>query len=383
MELVGALLPGEPPRPSSWQACSAPSPCCTRSASPPGRTPSSAPRVRLGDVRRRLPAAATRTCSPPASWARCGGSATGAWSSSTSCCEARDRLTRRALPATSVKIMQDGVAENHTAAMLSPYLRRAAAARPAAPRRALVRRPRGPARLRHRARRPRLPGALPRPRRPCGARGAGRGRGRTHRQRLQRQPPPPRPPPGRPPRRHRRFRDARRHRQHPAALGRARAADGRADHPVPRPGAAVVAVPVRRPAPRRRDAGGAAATGRSAARTRSRACTWRSTGSPPSGDAEAFLPEQRLDLASALAAYTSGSAYVNHLDDTGTIAVGQARRPRRPRPRPVRRAARGDRPHPGGADVRRRSTRLRRVCLTRPSPTSTDAAVPQRSCQRY
>ncbi len=52
----------------------------------------------------------------------------------------------------------------------------------------------------------------------------------------------------------------------------------------------------------------------------------------PDGDAEAFYPEQRLDLGSALAAYTSGSAYVNHLDDTGTIAVGQPRRPRGARP---------------------------------------------------
>jgi predicted amidohydrolase YtcJ len=42
----------------------------------------------------------------------------------------------------------------------------------------------------------------------------------------------------------------------------------------------------------------------------------------PDGDAEAFYPEQRLDLGSALAAYTSGSAYVNHLDDTGVIAIG-------------------------------------------------------------
>jgi predicted amidohydrolase YtcJ len=37
----------------------------------------------------------------------------------------------------------------------------------------------------------------------------------------------------------------------------------------------------------------------------------------------AFLPEQRLDLATALAAYTSGSAFVNHRDDTGTLAPGQ------------------------------------------------------------
>ncbi len=42
----------------------------------------------------------------------------------------------------------------------------------------------------------------------------------------------------------------------------------------------------------------------------------------PDGEAEPFYPEQRLDLAAALAAYTSGSAYVNHLDDTGTISVG-------------------------------------------------------------
>jgi predicted amidohydrolase YtcJ len=42
----------------------------------------------------------------------------------------------------------------------------------------------------------------------------------------------------------------------------------------------------------------------------------------PGSDAPVFYPEQRLDLASALAAYTSGTAYVNHLDDTGTIALG-------------------------------------------------------------
>ncbi|WP_338702741.1 amidohydrolase [Streptomyces sp. Q6] len=36
-----------------------------------------------------------------------------------------------------------------------------------------------------------------------------------------------------------------------------------------------------------------------------------------------FLPEQRIGLADALAAYTAGSAYVNHLDaETGTIAPG-------------------------------------------------------------
>jgi predicted amidohydrolase YtcJ len=40
------------------------------------------------------------------------------------------------------------------------------------------------------------------------------------------------------------------------------------------------------------------------------------------GAYDAFLPEQALDLATALAAYTSGSARVNHADDSGRIAVG-------------------------------------------------------------
>ncbi|MFI8067950.1 amidohydrolase [Streptomyces sp. NPDC086033] len=44
----------------------------------------------------------------------------------------------------------------------------------------------------------------------------------------------------------------------------------------------------------------------------------------PAGTPE-FLPEQRLDLGTALAAYTAGSAYVNHLDDiAGSITVGKS-----------------------------------------------------------
>ena len=40
--------------------------------------------------------------------------------------------------------------------------------------------------------------------------------------------------------------------------------------------------------------------------------------------ADAFLPEERLDLATSIAAFTMGSAYVNHLDiDTGSIEVGK------------------------------------------------------------
>ncbi|MGX1479295.1 UNVERIFIED_CONTAM: putative amidohydrolase YtcJ [Streptomyces canus] len=44
----------------------------------------------------------------------------------------------------------------------------------------------------------------------------------------------------------------------------------------------------------------------------------------PEGTPE-FLPEQRLDLGTALAAYTAGSAHVNHLDDiAGSITVGKS-----------------------------------------------------------
>lgn len=43
---------------------------------------------------------------------------------------------------------------------------------------------------------------------------------------------------------------------------------------------------------------------------------------PERGDGPRLGPEQALDLATALAAYTSGSARVNHHDDAGRVAVG-------------------------------------------------------------
>ncbi len=43
----------------------------------------------------------------------------------------------------------------------------------------------------------------------------------------------------------------------------------------------------------------------------------------PGAGAEPLLPAQRLSLGEALAAYTSGSAYVNHLDETGAIEAGR------------------------------------------------------------
>ena len=41
------------------------------------------------------------------------------------------------------------------------------------------------------------------------------------------------------------------------------------------------------------------------------------------GQKEPLLPDERLELIDALAAFTAGSAYVNHLDDTGTLEVGK------------------------------------------------------------
>ncbi|WP_371632231.1 amidohydrolase [Streptomyces sp. NBC_01259] len=43
---------------------------------------------------------------------------------------------------------------------------------------------------------------------------------------------------------------------------------------------------------------------------------------PGSTDSRVFLPEQRLDPASAVAAYTAGSAHVNGVDDAGSLLPG-------------------------------------------------------------
>jgi len=47
-------------------------------------------------------------------------------------------------------------------------------------------------------------------------------------------------------------------------------------------------------------------------------------GEPGPGGEVPFLPEQSLSLETAFAAYTSGSAWVNHRDDTGVLAAGAA-----------------------------------------------------------
>ncbi|MFF0559557.1 amidohydrolase [Streptomyces sp. NPDC004266] len=43
---------------------------------------------------------------------------------------------------------------------------------------------------------------------------------------------------------------------------------------------------------------------------------------PEAADDRVFYPEQRLDLTTALAAYTAGTAHVNGLDDTGSLRPG-------------------------------------------------------------
>ncbi|MFF8289548.1 amidohydrolase [Streptomyces sp. NPDC016309] len=42
----------------------------------------------------------------------------------------------------------------------------------------------------------------------------------------------------------------------------------------------------------------------------------------PGGSGPVFLPGQRIGLTAALTAYTAGSAYVNHLDGTGSVRTG-------------------------------------------------------------
>jgi predicted amidohydrolase YtcJ len=52
------------------------------------------------------------------------------------------------------------------------------------------------------------------------------------------------------------------------------------------------------------------------------AVTRTTYGDPGRAGTDPFLPEQALDLATAFAAYTSGSAWVNHRDDAGVLRRG-------------------------------------------------------------
>ena len=150
----------------------------------------------------------------------CGGSASRASSRSRSCVERRARDVDRPLPGRRASsCMLDGVLENFTGAMLEPYLDGDGRA-DRQPRHRLRSTPRSCADAVTRARRARVPAALPRDRRPGRARRARRGRGRPARQRPVRHAPAHRPHPGHPPRRHPAVPRARRGGQRPAATGR-------------------------------------------------------------------------------------------------------------------------------------------------------------------
>ena len=76
---------------------------------------------------------------------------------------------------------------------------------------------------------------------------------------------------------------------------------------------------------------------------------------------EVFIPEERVDLATAIGAFTMGSAYVNHLDRLDRLDRGrQVRGPHRDRSEPVRDPGDRDAQGAGRADVRRGRVRLRR-----------------------
>ncbi len=78
------------------------------------------------------------------------------------------------------------------------------------------------------------------------------------------------------------------------------------------------------------------------------------------GQGEVFLPDERIGLADAIAAFTIGSAYVNHAEQVGRLdRAGQAGRPGGAGPRPVRPAARRDRACAGRPDARGRKGCLR------------------------
>lgn len=155
----------------------------------------------------------------------------------------REELSGGLFRASTVKVMQDGIAENHTAAMLDPYLTGCGCAsdnsgisfvEPGELRKYVTELDAAG-----------LPGPLPRARRPCGARGPRRRGVRPHGQRVARHTPPPRASPGRPPARRPPVPCPGSERQPPDAVGRARTADGRTDPALPRRGTRRTAVPVR------------------------------------------------------------------------------------------------------------------------------------------
>ena len=232
----------------------------------------------------------------------------------------REALSGGRFQARAVKVMQDGVAENFTAAMLTPYLdavgsetsnrghsfveagalREAVTALDAAGFQVHVHA------IGDRASREALDafeGSAPRASAPH----------RAH--------------PGRAPRRRTTLRRARCRRQRPGTLGLRGRADDRADAAVPRAGAVVVAVPLRRPAPRRRPSRDGQRLAGQHARPARRPCMSRSTARRTARTPNRSCPARRSTSRRRYAAYTSGSAWINRrdeLDGAGELAPGAA-----------------------------------------------------------
>ena len=226
----------------STRGCSRARRISTRSASRAGRTRSWTTRSRNGNSQAYL-AAAAGARSRAASWAPCGGSARAAWSRSTIWWRCVPAGRRAGSPRPASRSCRTASCENFTGATIDPYLDEHGARD--RQQRALDGRSGVVEGGRDASGRARFPGALPRPRRSRGSRGAGCDRGRRRHQRLQRSPPPSGAPADRAPRRPGSVPSARRARQRAAAVGGPRGADGRADDPVPRRAAMDLAVPVR------------------------------------------------------------------------------------------------------------------------------------------
>ena len=186
----------------------------------------------------------------------------------------------------------------------------------------------------------RLPGPLPRDRRPGGARGARRRRGGAGGQRPDRRAAPHHPHPGHPSRRHRALPGARRRGERPAALGLPRGPDGRADDPVPRPSEPTWQYPFQSLLRAGARAGDGLGLERLDRRTRCSRWRSRSTGSirrAPRRSGRPSCPTSGSTLDEALARSRSARpTSTTSTTTTGSLERRQAGRPRRARPRPVR-----------------------------------------------
>ncbi len=113
-----------PARTTSTPRSSRASATCSRSASRRGRTRSSAPTRACRTAVRPTPARRPPATSSAPWSAPCGGTATRGAEQVAELVDKRADWTRGRFRATSVKVMQDGVAENGTAALVEPYLDR-------------------------------------------------------------------------------------------------------------------------------------------------------------------------------------------------------------------------------------------------------------------